>query len=68
MGVKQLFSIAIFCVLSSAEEECTIKAKNNNNLIDNIYLNELEQDDPALIEAVKKLIIPPVNAPYKFSE
>ena len=61
----------LLCFKASAEEDCTTEAEapNTNSLVDDMSLNELEQDDPLLVEAVKKLIIPPANAnvPYKFT-
>ena len=71
LSVLITITVLLLCLKASAEEACPTKAKasDKNCLVDDISLNELEQDDPVLVEAVKKLIIPPANAnvPYKFT-
>ena len=51
---------------NSEQAECSIKKKIFDSVIDE-SLNLLKQDDPVLIEAVKKLIIPPSEATVDYN-
>jgi hypothetical protein len=63
--VKFLILSFALCNVKSDQTECTIKDKLE---IDE-SLNKLQQDDPALIEAVRKMLIRPADpgVPYNFS-
>ena len=66
-----LASILCFevCFSISDEAKCTIKIKNKNKIDIDESLNGLQQDDPALIEVVRNLLIQPADqdVPYNFS-
>ncbi len=61
------------CLATNSEVDCgdVIKSQNDdpNDVIDE-SLNDLDQEDPKLIEAIYNRIIPipPLLTPYNFSE
>jgi len=59
----------LICTIIGVVVEATDgRSRGCENLIDDVTLNDLEQDDPILIEALKKMIQPPVprEIPYNF--
>lgn len=61
-----IFIVSTVTDANSEQVECSIKKKIFDSVIDE-SLNLLKQDDPVLIEAVRKLIIPPSEATVDYN-
>ncbi len=58
----------LICAIVVVVEATVGGTRGCEEIIDDVTLNDLEQDDPVLIEALKKMIRPPASKeiPYSF--
>ena len=63
----QFLYCAVVIVVVVVVEATVGRSRGCEQLIDDVTLNDLEQDDPVLIEALKKMIRPPASNDIQYN-